>query len=132
MGKNDALVADVIEAERERGKKPCLWCKKLTKNQDELHARCRKAYHEQQQLIQQRLERRERYTEIMGRIDMGKLNETERTFIEESVQNRIINGTDLTPRQNNWLMRLTAKYPSGKQVERRRVATVRALEYEWL
>jgi hypothetical protein len=126
MHENDTLLADVIKAEHKRGKKPCCYCKKLTKNEDVLHARCHKAYQEHLRLIQLQLEREERYGKIKGQIERNRLNPTERAFIEESVRNCIINGTDFTLQQYNWLRNLTAKYPSRQKL----VAPI--LLYEWI
>jgi hypothetical protein len=66
MHENDILLAYVIEAEHKRGKKPCFYCKKLTKNEDVLHARCCKAYQEHLRLIQLQLEQKEKYGKIKG------------------------------------------------------------------
>jgi hypothetical protein len=107
MYKNDTVLADVIETEHERGKKPCLYCKKLTKNEDVLHAQCCKAYQEHLRLIQLQLQWEEKYGKIKGRIEMNRLNPTKRAFIKESVRNHIINGTDFTLQQYNWLRNLT-------------------------
>jgi hypothetical protein len=126
MHENDTLLADIIEAEYQKRKKPCFYCKKLTKNEDVLHTRYCKAYQEHLGLIQLQLEREEKYGKIKGRIEMNRLNPTKQAFIEENVQNRIINGTDLTPWQYNWLRNLTTKYPSRQRL----VAPVPL--YEWM
>lgn len=66
--------------------------------------------------------------EAVRLIDMGRLNPTERAFIEESVQSRIIEGVPLTDRQKNWLRQLERRYPAN-----RRVIVAPAVEqYEWV
>jgi hypothetical protein len=91
-----------------------------------LHAQCRKAYQEHLRLIQSQLEQEERYGKIKGRIEINRLNSTKQAFIEESVRNCIINSTDLTPWQYNWLRCLTTKYPSKQRL------VAPAPLYEWI
>ena len=115
MRANIELVADVEQAERDWGKNPCLFCKQLTKKENRLHARCVRKYEEQQRILKLQVAKQRLYAIIVGKINMNKLNAIERSFVEESVQGRIMSGTALTPKQREWLMRIIVKYPSEQR-----------------
>jgi hypothetical protein len=107
-------VAEVTEAERLLGTKPCLHCKKPTKNENQLHKRCSKPFNEQLQKLQEEQRQKEQNLKLISLINMTKLNPVEDRFIADSVQGRIMKGQLLSPKQWEWLISLARKYPQPK------------------
>ena len=57
-----------------------------------------------------------RYDHIVSKIDMSKLNDTERKFVTESVQQKIIWGRPLSDKQAAWMRAIMRKYPRRDEI----------------
>jgi hypothetical protein len=83
MSANEDLVAEVTEAEHLHGTKPCLHCKKPTKNENQLHKRCSKPFNEQLEKLQEKQRQKEQYLKLISLINMTKLNPVEDRFMNQ-------------------------------------------------